>query len=64
VADLVETYYLEHVKKTNEVDEFFYKLIQFSYEHGEGMRMESLVDRVIEFTKNENQDLARMLAIR
>jgi hypothetical protein len=49
VADLVEVYYLEHVKKINEVDEFFYDLLKYSFEHGEQTRMESLIDRVIEY---------------
>lgn len=68
-------YYLEHVKKINEVDEFFYDILKYSFEHGEQARMESLIDRVIEykiflylfsirFTRNENQDLARLLAMR
>jgi len=48
VADLVEVYYLEHVKKINEVDEFFYDLLKYSFENGEQARMESLIDRVIE----------------
>ena len=49
VADLVEVYYLEHVKKINEVDEFFYEILKYSFEHGEQARMESLIDRVIEY---------------
>ena len=49
MADLVEVYYLEHVKKINEVDEFFYDLLKYSFEHGEQNRMESLIDRVIEY---------------
>jgi hypothetical protein len=40
VADLIETYYLEHVKKTNEVDDFFYKQLTYSFEKGEETRME------------------------
>lgn len=55
---------MEHVKKTNEVDEFFYELLQYAFEHGDQAKMESLIDRVIEFTRNENQDLARILAMR
>jgi hypothetical protein len=49
VADLIETYYLEHVKKSNEVDDFFYKQLIYSFEHGEEARMEQLIDRVIEY---------------
>jgi hypothetical protein len=48
VADLMETYYIEHVKKTNEVDDFFYKIMKIAFEYGEESRMESLIDRVIE----------------
>ena len=48
MADLIETYYLEHVKKSNEVDEYFYKQLTYAFEHGEETRMESLIDRVIE----------------
>ncbi len=48
MADLIECYYLEHVKKTNEADEFFYKQLQYAFEKGEETRMEQLIDRVIE----------------
>jgi len=48
VADLIETYYLEHVKKTNEFDEYFYNQLTYAFEKGEESRMEQLIDRVIE----------------
>ena len=49
MADLVEVYYLEHVKKVNEVDDYFYQILKYSFENGEQTRMESLIDRVIEY---------------
>lgn len=55
---------MEHVKKTNDVDEFFYELLKYAFEHGEQDKMEQLIDRVIEFTRNANQDLARIIAMR
>jgi hypothetical protein len=36
------------VKKTNEVDDFFYKICKYSFEHGNEARMETLFDRIIE----------------
>jgi hypothetical protein len=48
VADLIETYYLEHVKKTNEFDDYFYNQLTYAFEKGEEARMEQLIDRVIE----------------
>ena len=44
----MEIYYIEHVKKTNDVDEFFYKLCKFVFEHGDESRVETFIDRVIE----------------
>lgn len=48
MADLIDIYFLEHVKKVNSADEFFYKLCKFAFEHGDEARMESFIDRVIE----------------
>lgn len=45
---MLETYYMEHVKKTNDIDEFFYRMCQLGFEHGTEDRMEQLLDRVIE----------------
>ena len=76
MADLIETYYMEHVKKSNEVDEFFYTQAKFAFEHGDHNRMEGLFERIIEyvivafdlwdnsFTKNENHEISRLLALR
>ena len=48
VADLLETYYNEHIKKTNDVDEFFYHQCKVAFEYGEEARVEGLIDRIIE----------------
>ncbi|CDW74389.1 UNKNOWN [Stylonychia lemnae] len=64
LADLLETYYMEHVKKTNEVDDYFYEQLIFAFEHGDNARMENLFERVIEFTRNQNKELSRLLALR
>eukprot|EP00347_Sterkiella_histriomuscorum_P016317 403353649 len=64
LADLLETYYMEHVKKVNEVDDFFYEQLQFAFEHGDHSRMENLIERVIEFTRNEKKEFSRLLAQR
>jgi hypothetical protein len=39
---------MEHVKKTNDVDEFFYKLCKYAFENGDENRMEEFFERVIE----------------
>ena len=40
---------MEHVKKSNEVDEFFYTQAKFAFEHGDHNRMEGLFERIIEY---------------
>jgi hypothetical protein len=39
---------MEHVKKTNEIDEFFYNQCIFAFNHGDTGRMEGLFERIIE----------------
>ena len=48
MIDLLETYYVEHVKKTNDVDDFFYQLCSFVFENGDEARVEAFFDRLIE----------------
>lgn len=31
VADILEVYYTEHIKKTNEADDFFWKICKFAF---------------------------------
>ncbi|TNV76589.1 hypothetical protein FGO68_gene17048 [Halteria grandinella] len=64
VIDLLEIYYTEHAKKVNDIDDFFYKLCGFVFEHGDEARVENFFDRVIEYTRNANHDIPRMLAHR
>jgi hypothetical protein len=61
---LLETYFNEHAKKANDIDEFFYKMCAYAFEHGDEARVETFFDRVIEFTRNAKQDIPRMLANR
>lgn len=51
VADLFEIYYKEHVTKIEgAVDEFFYGLLKFAFENGDPIRMEKLLEKIIEYT--------------
>ena len=45
---MLETYFMEHVKKTDDVDNFFYSLCFYCFAHGDPKRMESLFERIIE----------------
>lgn len=48
VIDLMETYFQEHVKKTNDTDELFYRMCEFVFQKGDEGRVEVFFDRVIE----------------
>jgi hypothetical protein len=48
VADLLEIYYMEHVKKTNDIDDYFYTQCKFAFQHGDEKRMDDFMERVIE----------------
>lgn len=44
----METYFVEHVKKTNDTDDFFYRMCKLVFENGDESRVETFFDRVVE----------------
>jgi len=44
----MEVYFQEHVKKTNDVDDFFYRMCAYVFERGDEGRTETFFDKIIE----------------
>lgn len=64
MIDLLDVYYVEHAKKLNDIDDFFYGLCLYVFEKGDEARVEAFFDKTIEYTRNANHELPRKLAHR
>lgn len=65
MVDLLEVYFVEHVKKVpkNEaVDDYFVELCKYAVDHGDVKRCQRLLERVIAHTNNKRPEIAFYLA--
>lgn len=49
VSDVLEIYFVEHVKKTEDVDDFLYKIAKYAFENGDRLRCQGIFERIIEY---------------
>ena len=74
MADILDVYFREHIKKGSEPDEFFWNICKVAFAGGERKRMEPIFEKIIEyylplnlnqivrFTRNANHELSQLLA--
>ena len=63
--DILDIYFVEHVKKVKDhgaVDDYLVELCAFTMQHGDVGRAQGLFERIIGHTNNKRQELADMLA--
>ncbi len=64
MVDILEIYFVEHVKKIAEngaVDDFFIEICKFALEKGDRQRAQGVIERIIGHTGNKRQELADLL---
>jgi hypothetical protein len=49
VSDILEIYFIEHVKKMNDVDDFLLKQCVFAFEQGDKTRTARILEKIIEY---------------
>ena len=62
----MEIYYVEHVKKVASAqgaDDFLVEIADYAIKHGELLRAQGVVERIVDFTKNARPEIARNLGI-
>lgn len=63
--DILEIYFVEHVKKVKDfgaVDDYLIEISKFAVEHGDTGRVQDVLERIIGFTNNKRHELSDMLA--
>ena len=66
VVDILEIYFVEHVKKVNDlaaVDDYFVNLCKFALENGESVRSYNLMERIVGHTGNKRLDISEQFAM-
>lgn len=65
VVDILEIYFVEHVKKTKDfgaVDDYLVELCTYAMENGDTARAQGVFERIIGHTNNKRWELAELLA--
>lgn len=65
MVDILEIYFVEHVKKVKDfgaVDDYLVELSRFAVEKGDAGRVQDVLERIIGHTNNKRYELSDMLA--
>ena len=65
VVDILEIYFVEHVKKVKDmaaVDDFLVQICNFAMEKGDQKRAQGVFERIIGHSNNKRQEISQRLA--
>lgn len=65
MVDVLDIYFVEHVKKTSgnkAVDDFLVQICQFVITNGDKLKAHQLLSRIIAHTGNQREEISEMLA--
>lgn len=65
MVDVLDIYFVEHVKKAkgdDGVDDFLVEVCQYCMDHGNIIKAQALLERVIAHTKSKRPEISNMIA--